>query len=66
MGFKGEKAVLPKDPFVLLEGEVSGFQGREGCPAQRSPCIVGRGGKCVSRERRLSCPKTSMHCWKGM
>ena len=59
MGFKGEKAV-----FVLLEGEVSEFQGREGCLAQRPLCVVGRGGKWVSRERRLPCPKT-LSCWKG-
>ena len=71
MGFKEEKAV-----FVLLEVEVSEFQGREGCLAQRSPCIVGRGGTCVSRERRLSCPPKKplvllvwevsvFHCFKG-
>ena len=55
MGFKGEKAVLSKDP-VLLEGEVHVFQGREGCLAQRAPCLAGIGGKCLSLfQGRESC-----------
>ena len=58
-------SMLPSVLQAMLEGEVSVFQGRESCLAQRPLCVVGRGGKWVSRERRLSCPKSLLHCWKG-
>ena len=57
-------SMLPSVLQAMLEGEVSGFQGREDCLVRR-PCLAGRGGTCVSRERRLSCPKSPLSCWNG-
>ena len=48
-------SMLPSVLQAMLEGEVCVFQGRERCR-----CLAGRGGKCVSRERKLS-----LSCWKG-